>query len=66
MMEWLISVGIDEDSADCYYSTFTTEMIDQVSLKLLTLENLKDVGVSAMGHRVLIQCAAVSGMAETV
>lgn len=61
MLEWLLSLGISEPNAMVYHSTFTQEMIDQVSLKLLNLDNLSAIGISAMGHRVLIQCAAISG-----
>ena len=61
MMEWLLSLGIGENLATSYHRTFSEELVDQVSLKLMCQDDLKALGVAALGHRVLIHCAATTG-----
>ena len=61
MMEWLLSLGINQDLAMVYHSNFSSELVDQTTLQLMSASDLKEVGVMALGHRVLIHRTAVTG-----
>jgi hypothetical protein len=64
MLNWLLSLNISRHYADTYYGGFSAQFLDQRSLKLVSDSNLRDLGVQALGHRVLILDSASSGETE--
>ena len=54
MVKWLEDIGIDQSLAQSYAAIFRNQSIDEQILKLLTIEQLGEAGISKYGHRVLI------------
>ena len=61
MMQWLLSLGIAEEMATSYHNQFCSQFIDQRTLREMCRDDLNALGVSALGHRVLINSAAKKG-----
>src|SRR5262249_25133324 len=53
--DWLRSLGLEQ-----YEATFRENAIDETVLKRLTHENLKELGVTALGHRLKLLDAIVA------
>lgn len=54
MLQWLLSIGIDQSSAEAYAVYLREERVDDRVLDNLTLEQLSQIGISRLGHRMLI------------
>ena len=62
MLKWLEGIGIDQTSAQSYAAVFRNQSIDEQILKLLTIQQLGEVGISKYGHQVLIYNCIHEGM----
>lgn len=61
MVSWLVSVGVGPSQAPHYSQLLQQEQVGQAALPLLSLQQLQQLGVAAMGPRALIFAAAQEG-----
>ncbi len=54
MYEWLRSIGLKPSPADEYRQLFLREEMSETVLQMTSLEQLKELGITKMGHRTLI------------
>ena len=57
MYEWLRRVGLQPTPATEYQQLFVREEFNELALRVATLDQLKELGVTKLGHRTLIHNA---------
>ena len=68
MYAWLRGVGLKPSAATEYQQMFVREELDEQMLQLATLDQLKEIGITKLGHRMLIHnslsCESVIALAN--